>query len=250
MAVTASYVSLTLARIPALIANLAMAGISGTVRWLGSLRIADIRVPTPELIVIVLTAVALVLAMVLARRRAWLSGAGLAALAVSALWISAIPPHPHVRQGALEMTAIDVGQGDSILLVSPQGRTLLVDAGGIPRWMHSELDIGEDVVSPYLWSRGISRLDIVALTHAHADHMGGMAAVLANFHPRELWLGVDSPAPELQDLIREAKRLGIIVVEHKAGDSLELGGASVRILAPPPGCRCPVLASERRIACD
>ncbi|MGA9042759.1 MAG: ComEC/Rec2 family competence protein [Terriglobales bacterium] len=234
VAVTASYVSLTLARIPALIANLAMAGISGTVRWLGSLRIADIRVPTPELIVIVLTAAALVLAMVLARRRAWLSGAGLAALAASALWICAIPPHPHVRQGVLEMTAIDVGQGDSILLVSPQGRTLLVDAGGIPRWMHSELDIGEDVVSPYLWSRGISRLDIVALTHAHADHMGGMAAVLANFHPRELWLGVDSPAPELQDLIREAKRLGIIVVEHKAGDSLELGGASVRILAPPP----------------
>ena len=75
----------------------------------------------------------------------------------------------------LELTAIDVGQGDSILLVSPEGRTLLVDAGGLPHWVHSELDIGEDVVSPYLWWRGISRLDVVALTHAHADHMGGWA---------------------------------------------------------------------------
>lgn len=235
VAVALSYVSLTLARIPALIANLTMTGISGTVRWLGSLRIADTRVPTPEIVVIVLTAVALVLAMVLARRGAWLAGVGLASLGLSALWISAIPPHSHIREGLLEVTAIDVGQGDSILLVSPQGRTLLVDAGGIPQWMHSELDMGEDVVSPYLWSRGISRLDMVALTHAHADHMGGMGAVLANFHPRELWLGVDSPAPELQSLLSEARKLGIVVVEHKAGDNLEFGGAAVRILAPPPG---------------
>jgi competence protein ComEC len=133
----------------------------------------------------------------------------------------------------LEVTAIDVGQGDSILLVSPQGRTLLIDAGGIPFWMHSELDIGEDVVSPYLWSRQFHHLDIVALTHAHADHMGGMAAVLANFHPRELWLGVNSSSPELQTLLRSARALKIPVILHKAGDSLEIGGARLAVLAPP-----------------
>jgi competence protein ComEC len=158
---------------------------------------------------------------------------GWAALAVTAFWITAIPPHPQLRPGVLELTAIDVGQGDSILLVSPQGRTLLIDAGGTPFWMHSELDIGEDVVSPYLWSRQFHQLDIVALTHAHADHMGGMAAVLANFHPRELWLGVNSPSPELQTLLREAKALKIPIILHKAGDSLEMGGAKLAVLAPP-----------------
>jgi competence protein ComEC len=234
VAVAVSYVSLALAKIPAFIASMAMAGISGAVGWLGTLRIADTRVATPHLAAIILAVVALILAMILARRRAWLAAAGLAALIASALWISTIPPRPDIREGMLEMTAIDVGQGDSILLVSPQGRTMLVDAGGIPKWMHSELDIGEDVVSPYLWSRGISRLDVVALTHAHADHMGGMGAVLANFRPRELWLGVDSPAPELQSLLSEARKFGIVVSEHKAGDNLELGGAVVRILAPPP----------------
>ena len=132
----------------------------------------------------------------------------------------------------LEMTAIDVGQGDSILLVSPQGKTLLVDTGGLPQWMHSDFDIGEDVVSPYLWSRGIHRLDAVAITHAHSDHMGGMAAVLANFHPRELWLGVESRSPELQKLLEDAKRLGVVVIHRKAGDNIELGGSTVSILAP------------------
>ena len=233
VAVSASYISLALARVPAMIAAVALHAMNGSVRWLGALRIADTRVPTPQLPVILLGAGALVLAMVLSRRRRWLVVTGWAALALSAFWTCAVPPHPQLRNGVLELTAIDVGQGDSILLVSPEGRTLLVDAGGIPFWMHSELDIGEDVVSPYLWSRGFHQLDIVALTHAHADHMGGMAAVLANFHPRELWLGVDSPSPELQTLLREARALKIPIILHKAGDSLELGGAKIAVLAPP-----------------
>jgi competence protein ComEC len=232
-AVTASYASLTLAKAPALIAGVSLQAMNGSVRWLGALRIADTRVPTPQLAVILLSAGALVLAIVLSRRRRLLVVAGWAALVVSAFWICAVPPHPQLRPGVLELTAIDVGQGDSILLVSPRGRTVLVDAGRIPFWMHSELDIGEDVVSPYLWSRGFHRLDVVVLTHAHADHMGGMSAVLANFHPSELWLGVNSASPELQTLLREAKALGVPVTLHKAGDSLEVGGARVAVLAPP-----------------
>jgi competence protein ComEC len=230
-AMALGYVSQALARIPMLIAGAALEGIAGTVRWLGGLRIADLRVPTPGTWVILMTALAIILAMALVRRRPWLAAAGLAALAASALWISAFQPRPQIRPAVLEMTAIDVGQGDSILLVSPSGRTLLVDAGGLPHWVHSDLNIGEDVVSPYLWSRAISRLDAVAITHAHADHMGGAAAILANFRPRELWLA-DPSDPEMRTLVEQAQELGVRVVRRHAGDDFDFGGAEVRVLAP------------------
>ena len=60
---------------------------------------------------------------------------------------------------------MDVGQGDSLLLVSPEGRTLLVDAGGPAGGVQSDFEFGENVVSPYLWQRGVSQLDAGAITH-------------------------------------------------------------------------------------
>jgi competence protein ComEC len=198
------YVSHALARIPVLIAGAALEGIAGTVRCLGGLRVADLRVPTPGTTLILLSAMSIVVAMALVRRRPRLAAGGLAALAASALWIAVVPPRSQIRPAVLEMTTIDVGQGDSILLVSPSGRTLLVDAGGLP---HS-----------------------VAITHAHADHMGGAAAVLANFRPRELWLA-DPSDPEMKMLVQQAQALGVRVVRHQAGDEFDFGGAEVRVLA-------------------
>ncbi len=130
------------------------------------------------------------------------------------------------------MTAIDVGQGDSILLITPEGRTLLIDAGGIPQWMHSDFDLGEQVVSPYLWNRGFDRLDLVVITHPHADHLGGMPAVIANFHPRELWISIDHPVGQLAPIVAQARRAGMQVSLKKEGDQFDYGGAHFHMLAP------------------
>ena len=130
LALALGYISLLLAKIPALIAGAALEGIAGTVHRLGGLQIADARVPTPGIVVVIMASACLALAMILIRRRTMLAVLGLAALALSAFWICAGPARPEVQAGALEVTTIDVGQGDSILLVSPQGQTLLVDAGG------------------------------------------------------------------------------------------------------------------------
>lgn len=244
-AICMSYISLTIAKAPALVAGFALQGIAGTVKWLGGMRLADIRVPTPSVSAIVFSGVAILICAILVRRRTSFLLSGMALLAASALWIWLIPPHQDIHPKILEMTAIDVGQGDSILLVTPEGRKLLVDAGGLPFWTHSQLDIGEDVVSPYLWSRGISRIDVMALTHAHADHMGGMFAVMENFRPRELWFPEGIPDSEIRRLLDEAHSYNVKVIYRKAGDIFSYGGVRLRILAPVGSSATPNAVSHR-----
>lgn len=204
------------------------------VHLFGSLTFADLRIPTPTAGQFALFFALLATSIVLAR-----GGRGSRLTACATLTIAgfvAVLPrpidHPH---DALLVEAIDVGQGDSLLLITPDGKTLLVDGGGFgggPRQSTQDFDIGEEVVSPALWARGIRHLDVVALSHAHSDHMGGLPAVLRNFHPDVLWVGNNPPVVPYLALLDDARKLHVNIRSLHAGESMNFGDAQVRVFAP------------------
>ncbi len=234
LAVALSYGWHWLACIPAAVAGYSLDALTGTIRVIGHLRISDVRVPTPSFAIAAAAAFTLALALLLARRR-FLAAIGVAGLLASAAAIVLLPPKPQWRPGVFEITAIDVGQGDSLLLITPEGKTLLLDSGGMPGNSRSDFDVGEEVVSPYLWSRGIRRLDAVAISHAHSDHMGGMAAIIANFQPHELWYGMESPSPGFAQVMQAAQSFHVQSKRFVSGDSFTFGSVAVRVLNPQPG---------------
>jgi competence protein ComEC len=195
------------------------------VSWHASIE-PEWRVPTPPVWLAVTIAAALIAAA--STRGRWRAAAGLGVgVALAMLFVH--PFAARVEAGALEVTTIDVGQGDSILVVFPDGKRMVVDGGGIPR---SQLDIGEDVVAPYLWDRSFRSVDVVALSHAHEDHIGGLPALVSAFHPRELWTGATPESGSWGELRGRAARTGTVVRPLTAGSQFAFGGAEVDVLAP------------------
>jgi competence protein ComEC len=92
-------------------------------------------------------------------------------------------PRDSPGNDAVRVTFLDVGQGDACMLELPDGQTVLIDAGA----QYDTLDMGRTVVAPYLWERGIGRLDHVIATHPQLDHIGGLAWVVRSFRIGRYW---------------------------------------------------------------
>ncbi|MCH7573725.1 MAG: DNA internalization-related competence protein ComEC/Rec2 [Candidatus Marinimicrobia bacterium] len=129
----------------------------------------------------------------------------------------------------LRVTFLDVGQGDAIHISTPEGRHILVDAG--PR--QQQWDAGRMIVAPYLRSKGITRLDLLIISHAHADHAGGLEAVLDNIRVREIWHPPTGRGyPLFGRAIEQAKSRGTIITTPPPGTTWQLGAVSLDVLAP------------------
>jgi beta-lactamase superfamily II metal-dependent hydrolase len=122
---------------------------------------------------------------------------------------------------AVEITFLDVGQGDAILVRSPEGKTALIDAG--PRSIVHDLR-----------ALGVDTIDLAVATHPHADHIGGMADVLREFSVRYyLDNGIPHTTATYRGLLATLRRSDVIYLEATAR-TITLGSVSLRIL-PPPG---------------
>jgi competence protein ComEC len=193
------------------------------------------RIPDPPVWLAVLFAAAVLLLCAGLRYR-WRANWVVTGACLTLLGVIAIHPFaPNAVPRFLELTAIDVGQGESLMLALPEGGVVLVDTGGLAVFGSEEpprLDTGEDVVAPYLWSRGFRRIDALALSHIHQDHAGGAPALIENFRPAELWIGERADSALWRRIEAAARTAGTRIRFLRCGDTIHLGGARFDTLAP------------------
>jgi beta-lactamase superfamily II metal-dependent hydrolase len=126
-----------------------------------------------------------------------------------------------VRAQQLELHFLDVGQGDAALLITPEHRTLLVDAGR-----------NGALTAQYLRALGVDTIDLLVVSHNHDDHMGGVPEVLAEFPVRN-YMDNGVPSARTYRLYEESVRRSGARYLQATSRTITLGSVRIRILAPP-----------------
>ncbi|HVU52031.1 MAG TPA: ComEC/Rec2 family competence protein, partial [Polyangia bacterium] len=175
------------------------------------------------------------------RLRAWALAVGLASAAAGAGSLLA-RDWARRHDPSLRVTFLDVGQGDAAVIEAPGGAVALVDGGGA---FDDAFDTGQRIVEPFLRARGIARVDLVALSHPHPDHLNGLRRVLRRFPVGALWTsGDDGHNPEYTRLLALAHDRGVptpVPAPAALGAAwlAPLGpfvsSAAGEVIGPPPG---------------
>lgn len=131
----------------------------------------------------------------------------------------------------MQVHFIDVGQGDSALVITPHGRAFMVDTGGV---REGSYDIGSRVDVPYLLHYGVEKLDYIFLTHAHDDHAGGVKGILTKIPVGAIGIGHEGTGDYLQTFgTGEIGKIKKLLVPLQEGSSIELDGVRIDMLYSP-----------------
>jgi competence protein ComEC len=161
------------------------------------------------------------------RRLGWAS-----TVAIWVVLIRAVLGHSGASSRNLALHFLDVGQGDAAVIRTPLGHWVMVDAG--PAGDRS--DAGRRVVAPFLARHGARDLTLVVVSHAHADHLGGVPAVLARFHAGlVLEPGALFPDPRYTAFLGELQDRHIPWHPVHGGERFTLDSVSFTVLHPVPG---------------
>lgn len=134
-------------------------------------------------------------------------------------------PTPFETKGQLQVFALDVGQGDGLLIVSPGGKTVLIDAGNS--------QAGDDVVTA-LQRRNIRTIDLAVATHPHADHIAGLRRVIGKLTVKQLLdSGQSFASTEYEKLLRAVKERKVNYIKAGKGQTFDLD-SGVRLEAFNP----------------
>lgn len=131
----------------------------------------------------------------------------------------------------MQVHFIDVGQGDSALVITPHGRAFMVDTGGV---REGSYDIGSRVDVPYLLHYGVKKLDYIFLTHAHDDHAGGVKGILTKIPVGAIGIGHEGAGDYLKTFgTGELGKIKKLLVPLQEGSSIELDGVRIDMLYSP-----------------
>jgi competence protein ComEC len=135
------------------------------------------------------------------------------------------PPDSNSTSQKLIVSYIDVGQGDSILIQTPQGRNILIDAG---------TSTYGPIIAQHLRSRGINKIDVLIATHPHADHIGGMAYIIQNFEIGSIYMPKASTTTQtFENLLLTIQSKGLNINTARAGVILNIDSTiTAKFIAP------------------
>ena len=136
-----------------------------------------------------------------------------------------------LRPNELAVHFIDVGQGDAALIVTPRGRAIMIDAGGVRDGI---FDVGGRVDVPYLLQYGVTALDAAFLTHSHEDHAAGLAGVLRRLPVGRVLTAAEGQAVYQASMgLTAAEMAAMPFVAVEEGMRLTLDGVTVDVLLAP-----------------
>jgi competence protein ComEC len=202
------------------------------VEWTGALPFASIWVSRPALLAGCVGVGGALLYRQLRPSIGWGRGGRPLLLAFGAVAGLLIGPAIEIilHRGTMEVFLLDVGQGDALVIRSPRGRWIVVDAG--PKT--ESFDAGARTVLPFLRRRGAGRVDLLVLTHPDMDHVGGAGAILREFPVgRVLDPGKAVGTDVFLEALLEAESSGVPWQVARGGDSLYVDGIALRVLWPP-----------------
>jgi competence protein ComEC len=225
------FISYPLAVITAEITEVLIVISNAAVGFFSALPYANYRIATPTLPEMSIYYAGVVL-LVHCRRSAW-ARYGMVVVILTFIGDAGYWYYQNKLNPRLRITAIDVGQGESTLLQLPGGKTMLIDGGG---FYDSGFDTGGMVVSPLLWHKKISQIDVVVLSHPHPDHLNGLISVMKNFEIGEVWSNgeaIDTEAYAVFDALIAERKIKKTVIS-RGHPHTAVNGVMIEFLHPGP----------------
>lgn len=132
----------------------------------------------------------------------------------------------------VEVTFIDVGQGDSIFIRTDNNKTILIDGGGISSYYSGTFDVGLDTVKPFLYAKGVRDIDIMVFTHFDVDHVQGLLSLMKEMNVNMILYGMPDDSKFYKEMVQTAKNKHIKVVSIGRGDKFQIGNVLFEVLHP------------------